>query len=130
MQPYLHDTEDSEDEENWNDVGTEIRSYVIFVPREHHHMPEVIAAKQKELNHFIDYKVYKTVPDEGQSRISSGWIITRKQIDGKPGIKARLVCHGNQASLMNESIEQRSDSPTIKKSSLRMLIFLSAQYGW
>jgi len=89
-----------------------------------------VAAKQKELQHFKDYKVYKTVPDLGQPRISSGWIVTRKEIEGKPGVKARLVCHGNQASLMEETVDQRSDSPTVKKSSVRLMIFLAAQYGW
>ena len=108
----------------------EIQSYVVFVPRKDHHLPEVIAAKQKELQHFKDYKVYRSIPDSGQPRISSGWVITRKEIDGKPGIKARLVCHGNQASLLQQSIDERSDSPTVKKSSVRLLLFLAAQYGW
>ena len=108
----------------------DIQSYVVFVPRKDHHLPEVIAAKQKELQHFKDYKVYRSVPDNGQPRISSGWVVTRKEIDGKPGIKARLVCHGNQASLMHQSVDERSDSPTVKKSSVRLLLFLAAQYGW
>ena len=53
---YLYDIEGFEDEEILDGVGKEVKSFVIFVPKEHHHMPEVIAAKQKELNHFIDYK--------------------------------------------------------------------------
>ena len=85
-------------------------------------------AKQKELQHFKDYQVHRTVPDN--SRISSGWIVTRKKIQVKPGIKARLVCHGNQASLMQENVDHWSDSPTVKKSSVRLLLFLAAQFGW
>ena len=122
-----------EDDYSWQtppNTSTEIQSYVVFVPKKDHHLPEVVAAKQKELEHFKEYKVYRSVPDNGQPRISSGWIVTRKEIDGKPGIKARLVCHGNQASLMQQSVDERSDSPTVKKSSVRLLLFLAAQYGW
>ena len=32
--------------------------------------------------------------------------------------------------LLQQSIDERSDSPTVKKSSVRLLLFLAAQYDW
>ena len=100
---------------------------MVFVPKKDHNLPEVMNAKQKELQLFKDYQVYRTVPDN--SRISSGWIVTRKEIQVKPGIKARLVCHGNQVSLMHENINQRSDSRLSRNPVLDSCCFLHHNLG-
>ena len=59
---------------NWyrNPNLEENEAYVVFIPKKDHQTPDVINAKLKELQHFKDYQVYRTVPDERQHRISSG----------------------------------------------------------
>ena len=126
--------EDEEEQEEGiirekNDPDIPFKSYVTFVPTSEHGSDEVKAAKTKELNHFKDYGVYQEVPDQGQERITSAWVVTRKEIDGKPGIKARLICHGSQNKL-TQGNPQKIDSPTVKRTSIKMLMTLAAQYGW
>ena len=112
-----------------DDPDTPFGIYVTMVPQNEHKSPEVIAAKKKEIQHFKDYEVYEEVPDHGQRRITSGWVITHKIIDGQPGIKARLICHGSQNKLAEEN-KQKIDSPTVKKTSIKIMMTLAAQYGW
>ena len=110
------------------DDDGEFICYVEFVDPSKYGDPEVIAAKQKELNHFLDYDVYVEVRDVGQRRITCSWVITYKMIDGKLGIKARLVCNGNQARLMNP--DQKIDSPTVKRVSIKIMMTIAANEGW
>ena len=103
----------------------ENESYVVFIPRKDWTKPFVIEAKQKELENFQRYGAYKTITDEGQPRLTSGWVITEKLYGDVVGCKARLVVHGNQ-----EEYDVRSDSPTVTKQTLRLVFALAAQYGW
>ena len=103
----------------------ENESYVVFIPRKDWHKPFVVEAKQKELENFTKYGAYKVVKDEGQPRLTSGWIVTEKLYGEIVGCKARLVVHGNQ-----EYNDIRSDSPTVTKQSLRLVFTLAAQFGW
>ena len=79
------DSTHTEPVDNWfrNSNLEENEAYVVFIPKKDHPISYVVNAKLKELQHFKDYQVYRTVPDEGQHRISSGWIVTREEIDGK-----------------------------------------------
>ena len=77
------------------------------------------------MKNFDDFGVYKRVPDKGQKSISCGWVITEKILGDKVGCKARLVVHGNQ---LDELVD--TDSPTVRKLSLRVQFTLAAQYGW
>ena len=100
-------------------VANETLSLVTIVPPEEHDSPKVLEAKQLELRHFKDYGVYKEVNDLGQARISSGWILTKKTIEGKDKVKARLACHGNQKSVWQSKSNSRTESPTIKRKSIK-----------
>ena len=116
------DIEFGEKEKHQEDTG----SYVVFIPREEHHFPFVLEAKEKEINNFKNYKAYIEVPDRGQMRCSSSWVITEKIYgDGEKGCKARLVVHGNQ---LDEPVPK--DSPTVRKNTLRIMMALCVQYGW
>ena len=77
------------------------------------------------MKNFDDFGVYKRVPDKGQKSISCGWVITEKIYGDKVDCKARLVVHGNQ---LDEPVD--TDSPTVRKLSLRVQFTLAAQYGW
>ena len=69
--------------------------------------------------------VYKVVKDtKNDSYITSGWVITEKFTVGKRACKASLVVHGNQVV---DDIQ--TDSPTVRKSSLRILFTLAVQDG-
>ena len=134
IQADLIDGEEEEQQEEGiirerDDPDIPFGVYVTMVPTREHGLPEVKAAKEKEIQHFRDYEVFQEVPDEGQERITSAWVVTRKTIDGKPGIKARLICHGSQMKLQTGDT-QKIDSPTVKRTSVKILMTLAAQYGW
>ena len=95
---------------------------VTEIPKKYHKSPEVIEAKETEMSNFIRFEAFEEVNDEGQPRISSRWVVTNKEDhDGmKVRTKARLVVRGFQ-----ETEEHRSDSPTLSKESLKILISIA-----
>ena len=110
---------------DWCDLTQPQDILVIFVPRAKWNTFEVKEAMKKELKNFENFEVYKLVDDIGQDFISSGWVITEKVKNDQTYIKARLVIHGNQ-----EEEPPRTDSPTVKKTSLRIQFTLAAQNDW
>merc|ERR1712115_151340 len=75
--------------------------YEIFsleVPLREHGKPEIVEAKNNELQILKTYETFEEIKDEGQETIGSRWIITEKQKhDGqKHAYKARLVAKGFQ----------------------------------
>ena len=104
----------------------EEETFVVFIPKHKHKLDFVKKAKEKELENFKNYEAYEEVPDIGQERISMSWIIAEKLYgDGTKGCKARLVAHGNQ---LHNSVPK--DSPTARKTTLRLTTSLCVQYGW
>ena len=71
----------------------DIAVYAVEVPVADHKKVEVIEAKEKELENLTKYGVFEEVEDNGQERISSRWVITKKEkADGqKTDYKGRLV---------------------------------------
>ena len=102
-------------------------TFVVFIPRDQWDKPFVKEEKEKELANFQSYGAYQEVRDEGQPRMSSGWIVTEKLYGDVLGAKARLVVHGNQERKYEEMM---SDSPTVSKQTLRIQFALAAQFGW
>ena len=100
-------------------------AYVTFIPQKYWNYPFVKEAKERELAKFEKFLVYKVVKDDkNYPFITSGWVITEKFLEGKMACKARLVVHGNQ---IVDNIQ--TDSPTVRKLSLRILFALALQYG-
>ena len=101
----------------------EITTYAVEVPKKRHNEPQVIEAKQRELNNFKHYEAFEEDDDIGQERIGSRWVITEKERqDGqKAQIKARLVARGFQ-----EIEKPKSDSPTALRESFKTFIAVSA----
>ena len=66
---------------------------MVELPIKEHGRPEVIEAKEKEVENLKKYKVFEKVKDEGQQLIGTSWVITQKENhDGqKTQFKARLV---------------------------------------
>ena len=101
----------------------EIVIYTVEVPVREHKLPEVIDAKQKEIENLEKYGVFEEIEDEGQETVYSRWVITRKEkSDGqKQKVKGRLVAKGFQ-----EKEAPQSDWPTMLRVSIKMFFTLVA----
>ena len=101
--------------------------FAVEIPVAEHKKPEVIEAKEKELENLTKYDVFEEVEDSGQERISSRWVITKKErADGqKTDYKGRLVARGFQ-----EKSAPQSDSPTMRRESLKLFFSLAANEGF
>ena len=53
--------------------------FTVEVPVKEHKKPEIIEAKNKEIENLRTYETFEEVADEGQETIGSRWIITEKQ---------------------------------------------------
>ena len=100
-----------------NECYNDIAIYAVEVPVKEHKRKEVLEAKEKEIQNLFNYKVFEEVEDNGQERIGSRWVITRKEkADGqKTDFKARLVARGFQ-----EKESPQSDSPTMLRESMKL----------
>ena len=93
----------------------------VMLPKERRDSPECIAAKEAELQKLKDFDTYREVADEGQTRITTTWVLTLKGLE----VKARLTARGFQ-----EEDEHPKESPTMQKYSLRTLLAIAAAKGW
>ena len=96
-------------------------SFIAEVPRSLHANPECVEAKEAELQKLQLFEAYQEVQDQGQTCIGTKWVLTYKD----NGVKARLVAKGFQ-----EKEKVPSDSPTVAKPAMRILMTLSSTYGW
>ena len=87
----------------------------------------ITAAKLAELSTWKLEKVYEEIPDDGQSCVSVRWVVSEKEDpEGGPAImKARLCARG-----FEESQEFRTDSPTCKRESVRIVLSAIASKQW
>ncbi len=101
--------------------------FTVEVPVREHGKPEIVEAKENEIQNLKTYETFEEIKDEGQETIGSRWIVTEKQKhDGqKQAYKARLVAKGFQ-----EIDQPQSDSPTAAKESFRLLIALAANQNF
>lgn len=93
----------------------------VLVPRDQTNTPECLAAKHEELNKLIAFDTYTVVKDEGQDRITTTWVLTDKGTEKR----ARLTARGFQ-----EDATFPTDSPTVQKHSMRLLLAIAATEGW
>ena len=93
--------------------------FATNIPSKNHHHPEVVAAKEKELEKWKQFDAAKEVEFTGNEHVLySRWVITRKS-DGS--VKARLVVRG-----FEELEYPQSDSPTASNNSLKLFFALAA----
>ena len=100
-----------------------VSSLVVSVPRYLHQEPECLQAKQRELDNWKEFGVYKVVDDVGQKTINTNWVLVRKS----NGIKARLCIRGDQEP-NKESI--RTDSPTVNKINIKLFYLIAVAQKW
>merc|ERR1711954_371946 len=58
--------------------------YSVEVPVKDHGKPEIVAAKNKEIENLKFYETYEEVRDEGQETRGSRWVVTEKDKDKEP----------------------------------------------
>ena len=117
----------------WNDVESwiSLNGYeaLVLFSSEQEMSQEVIDVKFKELDNLKDKNVFEEVEFKGQQTVvSSRWIVTEKDDEGKRKVKARLVARGFEEDC--ESLGIRTDSPTCNKYSLRLVMNTTACYNW
>ena len=125
---YFSETEDKETRK-YNEIeGIEILKYPIevlacLVPKPLHGIPDIIQGKEDELKKFEEFNAFERVEDEGQPRIDTVWIVTKKEEHDrmKSTYKCRLCLRG-----FKENVDPRSDSPTASKESLNILMAVAA----
>ena len=101
----------------------EMAIYNVQVPVKEHRIPEVIEAKEKDIENLEKCGVLEEVEDVRQETVGSRWVITRKEkADGqKKNYKGRLVAKGFQ-----EKEAPQSDLPTMLRESMKMFFSVAA----
>ena len=94
---------------------------MVLIPREEHQSEECRKAKLVELKKLEDFQSFKIVEDKGQFRISCRWVLWKKEEE----TRARLVARG-----FEEESDVPSDSPTVDKANLRVILAVAAAEGW
>ena len=93
----------------------------VMLPKDKRDSPEAMIAKMEELNKLQAFNTYEIVDDEGQERITTTWVLTEKG----PDVRARLTARGFQ-----EDGDFPTDSPTVQKHSIKILLAIAATEGW
>ena len=109
------------------DTISEKQSEIYVVNKEFEEFKNrmVMDAKTTELQRWKEQDVFSIIKNEGQHCLSTTWVITEKEKEGKSVLKARLVVRGYEEM---EAI--RSDSPTCSKDSVRMLLAVAVSKDW
>ena len=104
---------------------------VSAVPYYQHSLPEVVAAKQSQLDVLKQFGTFYEVSmdslSESQKKliIPTTWAIVFKYVDGERKVKARLCARGDR-----EVSKNRTDCPTVSKQAIRLLLSKAASEGW
>ena len=94
---------------------------MVMIPADRHKDQDCVEARKVELKKLEGFNSYEVVNDEGQYRISCTWIHWYKGEE----VRARLVARGYE-----ELEEVRSDSPTVDKCNMRLLLAICQSEGW
>ena len=100
---------------------------VVFLTATQTLNQDVLDAKAKELDNLVRNDVFEVVPDVGQSRVSTKWVITEKFKNGKKIVKGRLVARGFEENLSKNT---RTDSPTCSRQALRLCFVTASTMCW
>ena len=109
----------------WRSMKNEVDEDEIFnaeVVEDESNEEQCRNAKEKELQNFDEYKVFKEVEFEGQKVIGSRFVLTKKD---NGSIKARFVVKGFQ-----ETKCPQTDSPTASRDTLKIFCTVAANEKW
>ena len=90
------------------------------------HDEDIIRAKLKELHSWREKNEYEAVPRTNQKLVSTRWIVTEKEKEGKRICKARLVARGFE----EKEEDMKTDSPTCASETLKAFLSLILKHGW
>ena len=107
--------------DEWHKLDQEENVNIVLVPRSQHGEERCIKAKFSELDKLKKFETYVEVDDLGQDRISTTWVLSIKGQE----IRARLVARG-----FEELEDVPRESPTISRSSMRVLLAIAVQKKW
>ena len=113
-------------------VGDEVsKVFVVNIPQEQHNTERVSKAKRKELDTLKRFKTFEDVDVRHLTReqkskiIPSTWNVVLKDVNNSESVKARLCARGDR-----EAGSVRTDSPTVSRQSLRLLLSIAASKGF
>ena len=126
-----YDTEN--DWETWKEIASEESEefeeceeiHILDEETEIEKKRQIFQAKITELEKWREENVVQEVEDRGQTTVSTTWVITVKKEGNEEKVKARLVARGYE-----EENKVRSDSPTCRKESIRMMLVFATSMGW
>jgi len=122
--PWVYDevvTQNREAETENRDSAPSAQTFEANIVTEKHDSVAQNLAKEAELEKLRMFNVYEQVEDEGQTVVSTRWVMTNK--DGQ--VKARLVARGFE----EEYILPR-DSPTIGKGAMKVFLSIASSKNW
>ena len=93
----------------------------VLISKSEQNSEECFKAKICELEKLKSFDTYEEIPDDGQTSISSTWVISKKE----GSVKARLVARGYE-----EETQIQTDSPTVSKAGMRILLIIAAAFKW
>ena len=95
---------------------------VVSIPQKMQMTKECMEAKQAELEKLKMFDTYEEVEFTDQNYISTRWVFFCRKGEN---IRARLVVRG-----FEDTSEVEKDSPTVIKSSMRIILTIAAQKKW
>ena len=102
-----------------SDIEEEV--LVTLLSKEECSSPAALMAKKTELEKLKHYNIYEEVCDNGQPRISTRFVMTKKGDQ----VRARLVARGYE-----EDTYTQSDSPTVSKAAMRTCLTIASAKNW
>ena len=100
--------------------------FVQILSKEEQKLPDCQEAMQQELKKFYEMEAVRETHYEGQPLVPMNWVCTKKNDPAKGvEIKARLTVRGDL-----EKGDARTDSPTVKKESIKLLLAITAVNKW
>ena len=103
-----------------------IQTLVVNIPRYRHGEQRCMDAKQIELEKFEKFEAYEEVPDVGQKRLGTNWVLSEKIKEDQVIVKARLTIRGD----LEDTSDVKTDAPTIRKGNVKTLLMIAATEGW
>ena len=89
--------------------------------------PDFDVSRAKEIQSWKDTNAFQLVPNEGQQSVSSRWIHTLKDKEGKQIAKLRLVVRGFEDA---DRDKIQTATPTCMKTMWRFCIALAVTLKW
>ena len=105
--------------------------FATIIPYNQHHLPHCREAKEKEIKNLQQFNTYEEINEKDLNNeqklniIRATWVIAMKEVMQKTICKARLCARGDE-----ETLDVKTDSPTVSKLSERIFLSICASKKW